>query len=351
MIDKIYFIELCEKFVNNSLTEDEKKYLNNVLTLYPELKKEFDDNIEFFNSLNNLYAFKIIKQTIEKEHVKKQNLDRKVKNIISFSIKYSAVAAVVIVAVLFTLHISGWFEFKQQMNQYTKLSKQVTIIANNQKSLWKKIMPEAGEISVTRGTAFLLSKEKGYLITNRHIVNNQDSVLVISSVDSISFFAKVIYKDEVHDLAILKANDTIFRKFSSLPYSLNFKPTINLASSVFSLGYSKNSIVYSEGIISSVTGYNDDTTTIQVSFSSNPGYSGSPVINSKGEVIGIVCGKIFNNEGSTFIIKSSYIKNIIDSLKIDILKEVGKKSKINNLSKEHRVNKIIPFVFKVEALY
>jgi S1-C subfamily serine protease len=105
------------------------------------------------------------------------------------------------------------------------------------------------------------------------------------------------------------------------------------------------------GALSSMTGFNNDTTMYQISIPVNPGNSGGPLMDEQGNIIGVIRGKQSSAEGTGFAIKSNFIKQAIDKLENDSLKKdlalVTKKSNLRGLKRSEQIKKIQPFVFNV----
>src|SRR5690606_8369655 len=107
------------------------------------------------------------------------------------------------------------------------------------------------------GTGFALTND-GYVVTNYHVTEGADSIY-IQSKEGLHFRASLVGFDQKTDLAILKVDDPEFRfAKADIPYS--FAPTKRkLGSKIFTLGFPQEEIVYNEGYISAVNGYNGDT--------------------------------------------------------------------------------------------
>ena len=92
-------------------------------------------------------------------------------------------------------------------------------------------------------------------------------------------------------------------------------PTSESPCSPWAIPATKSSIT--RGTLSARTGYDGDTASCQITVSANPGNSGGPVLNEKGEVIGILSTKQMTADGEVFALKSKNIFAALDSLKRD----------------------------------
>lgn len=161
------------------------------------------------------------------------------------------------------------------------------------------------------GTGFV-ADTSGLIFTNRHVVQSRKKV-DISYADGTETTADVVFRDREKDLAILKP--AISRVKSPLPlcYATYPKP----GEEVFALGNPRGlANTVTRGIVSSVRRSEGEfrsilpegTTLIQTDAAVNPGNSGGPLLNSTGEVIGIVTFKRSAGEGLNFAL------SIIDAL-------------------------------------
>ncbi len=138
------------------------------------------------------------------------------------------------------------------------------------------------------GTGIVLD-ERGYIVTNHHVVHEVDS-LEATLVGGGRYRARVIAFDKARDLAIIKINPRTPLKVMPLGTSSD----LMLAETVFAVGNAygyDNSIT--SGIVSALGRDVEVNETqsyynlIQTDASINPGNSGGPLLNIKGEVIGI----------------------------------------------------------------
>jgi len=164
------------------------------------------------------------------------------------------------------------------------------------------------------GSGFIIDKD-GYIITNNHVVDGADEINV-KLVDGREFKAKVVGRDSKTDLALIKISSL----FKDLPtIALGDSDKIKVGDWVLAIGnpFGLGHTV-TQGIISA-TGraigsgpYNDF---LQTDAPINPGNSGGPLVNLKGNVIGINTAIIAGGQGLGFAIPSNMAKSIISQLK------------------------------------
>jgi S1-C subfamily serine protease/antitoxin component YwqK of YwqJK toxin-antitoxin module len=171
------------------------------------------------------------------------------------------------------------------------------------------------------GSGFFIN-EKGYIATNYHVVKEASVIQVEYFQKGIknTFLANVIVTDKQNDLAIIQINDPKFKTLPTIPYV--FSSTIkDVGSEVFALGYPianvmGDEIKFTDGKISSKTGIEGDITVYQISVPIQPGNSGGPLFDNKGNLVGITSSALnkeyFNSENVNYAIKTTYLKNLID---------------------------------------
>lgn len=157
--------------------------------------------------------------------------------------------------------------------------------------------------------------------------------------------------DKVNDLAIIKITDVKYYKFHQLPYSVKFS-TSDVGESCYALGYPMISTMGTEiklttGVISSRSGFQGDVSTYQVSVPVQPGNSGGPLFNNKGELIGIINAKHKDAENASYAIKTAYVKNLVESFTNDNLFTTS--NLIANKNLPTQVKLIKPFVYMIQC--
>lgn len=201
------------------------------------------------------------------------------------------------------------------------------------------------------GTGFALNK--GYVVTNYHVVNEATSIEIFGINKDISkaYKADVVGVDKVNDLALLKIKDDAFTSFGNIPY--NVKQTMaEVGEDIFVLGYPLTTTMGTEvkltnGIISSRSGFDGDIALYQISAPIQPGNSGGPLFDKKGNLIGVICAKHLGAENAGYAIKMSYLKNLVESVAdISILPT---KNNINTTELKEQVKQISPYVFLIKC--
>jgi S1-C subfamily serine protease len=172
------------------------------------------------------------------------------------------------------------------------------------------------------GSGFFISKS-GYLATNYHVVEDASEIEIeyINNQKNYIYKADIIQTDPSNDLAILKITDPTFQSLPSIPYNIKTRSS-DVGSSVFALGYPMalsgmgKEIKFTDGKISSKTGFNGDIRTYQTTTPIQGGNSGGPLFDYKGNLVGINSAKISSSKADnvSYSIKSSYLNNLMDVL-------------------------------------
>jgi S1-C subfamily serine protease len=167
------------------------------------------------------------------------------------------------------------------------------------------------------GSGFIVDST-GYIVTNYHVIGSADSEVYVTLYGGDTVKGRTVWGNSDLDLAIVKI------EVAGLPYmKLGDSMNLTIGEEVYAignpLGFEFQRTVTS-GIVSgtnrsiNVNGsYMEDL--IQTDASINAGNSGGPLINKKGEVIGINTIKVEAAEGLGFAIPVNQIKPIIESFK------------------------------------
>lgn len=169
------------------------------------------------------------------------------------------------------------------------------------------------------GSGFILSSD-GFIATNNHVVEGADEIkvnILDEKGEYESYDAKIIGTDPLTDLALLK----IDAKRDLPTLELADFSEVEVGQWVLAIGnpFGLDHTVTS-GIVSALgrnISNNPYDNFLQTDASINPGNSGGPLLNLKGEVIGINTAIIARGQGIGFAIPSSIVKEIITKLKSD----------------------------------
>jgi S1-C subfamily serine protease len=164
--------------------------------------------------------------------------------------------------------------------------------------VWPEIAKESTSTTSAKGgasgTGFLLSRG-GLLATNWHVVADAKNISVAFPGWNGSASAEIVIKDVVNDLAILRVTESakLPATCAELPFQLASSNGVNLGERVCTIGYPLTSMLgsspkYSEGVVSSKSGWQDDPRSLQISAQVQPGSSGSPLFDGDGNIVGVV---------------------------------------------------------------
>jgi len=163
------------------------------------------------------------------------------------------------------------------------------------------------------GSGFIIDKE-GYIVTNNHVIEDADKIKV-KLKNGKEFDAEIVGRDPNTDIALIK-----IKSKNNLPVvklgasdALKVGQWVVAIGSPFGLEHTVTAgIVSAKGRIIGSGPYDDF---LQTDASINPGNSGGPLINMKGEVIGINTAIIASGQGIGFAIPINHAKRIVDQLK------------------------------------
>jgi serine protease Do len=185
---------------------------------------------------------------------------------------------------------------------------------------WKRFfggpLPRGPQRQRSLGSGFIIDAD-GTILTNNHVVENAQKILVKLS-DEQEYEAKVMGRDTKTDIAIIKVNT----KTALTAASLGDSDTLEVGEWVMAIGnpFGLDSTVTS-GIVSAKgrhIGQGPYDNFIQTDASINPGNSGGPLINLRGEVVGIntaIFSRSGGNIGIGFAIPINLVKELLPQLR------------------------------------
>jgi TPR repeat protein len=189
--------------------------------------------------------------------------------------------------------------------------------------------PKANPGNLTKtgsGTAFIVSKS-GHAITNHHVIDGCKEV----RIEGREGVAKVTTSDVVNDVALIQVPGAV-----NATAAINADPTkLRQGEEIVVFGFPLNAVLSSggnltPGIVSAMTGLGNNTNQIQITAPIQPGSSGSPVLNKKGEVVGVVSMKLSDSkmakatgqvgQNVNFAVSGLTLKSFLDTHQVDYRK-------------------------------
>lgn len=178
--------------------------------------------------------------------------------------------------------------------------------------------------SESAGTGIIISKD-GYILTNKHVIPDGTSKVEIVTSDGTKYDdVRLVGRDPSNDIAFLKINGAKNLRAATLGNSDQAKVGQKVVAIGNALGQFQNTVT--QGIISgkgrplqaqddsSSAGAESLTNLFQTDAAINPGNSGGPMVNMKGEVIGMNTAVAENAQGIGFAIPINDAKSVVDSV-------------------------------------
>lgn len=171
------------------------------------------------------------------------------------------------------------------------------------------------------GSGFIVS-ENGLIITNKHVVSDEKAEYTVFNAEGKKYSAKVLAVDPIQDLALIQIEGSNFPAAK-----LGDSDGVKLGQTAIAIGnaLSEYSNTVSVGVISGLartvtaSGQGIGTETIrgvlQTDAAINPGNSGGPLLNLRGEVIGINTAMAVDAQSIGFAIPINSAKRAIQSVK------------------------------------
>ena len=370
MKNDIDFIDWADAYLKDELSEEEKVSFEKYCDENPHAASSYKYHHLIFQKLREYQARKELKENMLKIMEKPLPSEQVEKNAIPISTairriwntyKHTAVvaASVALVAVFATLWMSGFYNnVKESSYQYSLLKRDMNNIKRNvnaQNAVINTINTDLKASETTYpvgtygGTGFAITSD-GFIATNYHVIKDADSIHV-QNAHGDAYKAVVTYIDPVYDLAILEITDSKFNKNLAIPYTFKDEQA-DIGQEVFTIGYPREDAVYGSGYLSSSTGFDGDTASYQVTIPVNPGNSGGPLLDNKGNIVGIISGKQTETDGAAFAIKTQYLLKSIHAIPADSLKHPITLNARNGLigqSRTNQIKKIQDFIYVVKV--
>jgi S1-C subfamily serine protease len=352
--------QILDNYHKGLLSPEEISRLKERMDNDPEFKTEAEAWLELVSGIK-FYGERVhMQKTLEAIHqqTKAEGYNKPVGSqpFPSFK-KYwrlSAVAASVMIAsVIGTIWLTGSLK-KEQTANYKELRRTVEQIKKSQKQIIDDLAESKGNNNVFipgkySGTGFLISAN-GYVATSYHVIKESDSVVIENETYG-RMKASVVYSDAQNDIAVLKISPAEFKVKKIFPFTIS-KKEADLGEYVYTLGFPREDIVFGEGSVSASTGFSQNPDAYQVSIPVNPGNSGSPLLNTRGDVIGVVSGVQTETAGAAFATKSLKLLEVLTSEAADSLSRpliFPKQNTMKGLDRVDQIKKWKEFVFMVRV--
>ncbi len=251
---------------------------------------EYGDRIKLTSDMNAIHE-EIDIEALKREVRPELPLVHRLWN--KYRVSTAIAATVAMIAVFGTLFSTGYFDAKNTDNY---LRRKINSIERSQNALNKKLTdkPSRGPVNPGQfgGTGFAITSN-GYVVTNYHVVKDADSIYVQNSAGE-SYKANLTYWNPSYDIAVLQIID----------------PAVN------------------------------------------PGNSGGPLLDNKGNVVGIINRKQALVDGVAFAVKSSYLLQSIEAIPPDSLEDkliLNKRNLLFGLKPSEQFKKIEPYIFMVKV--
>lgn len=354
---KHWTTEDFDQYLHHNMVEQERALFAKSLASDPELAKAYEEHCRFTSMMQQGFKRRDLRRELRKIHRETIQADKarptvhriKRRGILSFSTHIAAAAAVAALVTFGVLYITDGLGLGHK-DAYMELRNEMNDIYNVQESLQREIRRGNQPPVRFTGTSFAITSD-GLLATNYHVIRGLDSVWVSNHTDSfVRYTAKIVYANPATDIALLRITDTTFSGFGVLPFALK-AGRAEMGEYVFTLGFSKQDVVFGEGSISSVSGYFSDTTAYQVSVPVNPGNSGGPLFDQQGNLIGMISGKNASKDGVGFAIKSEYLYQALDELNESdpgYTPQLQFRNRIQQKKRTEQLRTLQPLVFRVQ---
>jgi S1-C subfamily serine protease len=184
---------------------------------------------------------------------------------------------------------------------------------------------KAAKLGTKIGTGIVISSS-GHVVTNQHVVSGCVGDIQGSLGGEAPVKLRLVSSDETNDLALLQAA----APFKAVA-SIRSRP-VRSGDSVVAIGYPFHGLLTSDftvttGIVSSLSGIINDTRYLQISAAVQPGNSGGPLLDTAGQVAGVVAAKLdalkFARatgeipENINFAIKTGTLRDFLDNSAVE----------------------------------
>ena len=203
-----------------------------------------------------------------------------------------------------------------------KVAKKPDPKKSSEKKITKTPEINTSLITIGSGSAFYINSQ-GYALSNNHVINICKQS--VARVNGKEILFRVIATDKTNDVAILKTD------MRNKDYIKINSDGAKLGENIVAVGYPlagrlSDSVKITRGIVSSLSGINNNIGQIQIDAALQPGNSGGPVLNEDGEMVGIASAGLnkllmakeakYIPENVNFAVASPIVVNILKNKKV-----------------------------------
>ena len=236
--------------------------------------------------------------------------------------------------VLEEVFYGGAYQFNNA-EEYVKQQTAQQIVAEVEKpneTLENTSSDENEVIPISSGSGFFVNKS-GYLVSNYHVVEMCQYVLAVRDGDLLN--VKVVASDITNDLIVGKVEELSNNDFLALSSDGAFLGDNVIAAGFPLAGTLSDNLKVTRGIVSSMSGLNNNYSEYQIDAAVQSGNSGGPLIDASGNVVGVVVAQLNKYkllqereiipENVNFAVKSQNVGVFLSANNIDFISKDSKK--------------------------
>lgn len=161
------------------------------------------------------------------------------------------------------------------------------------------------------GSGFFIN-HSGSFITNSHVINSECISYKVKFKSELKQ-VKIIANDPVNDIAVGEIKLDSRNNFLRLAKKINLGEEIIIGGYPLSLVLKSDTLKVNKGIVSSMSGINNNFSEIQIDAPVQPGNSGGPIVNMYGDVVGVTTSQLTNAQNINFGKKSDILSLFLKS--------------------------------------
>lgn len=355
--------ELAEAYIAGTMPEPEILALQTRLAADQDFATEFYESANLIRSMEGAGKQKKFRSTLKEIHAAQTAIDKpKASRRIQLPAHLWRTAAVAASVAVLTSTIT-YSLLKPSLNnaesKYNMIVRKVDNLNESQKQLsteQHKIAADVNKLKTPKpaapvrqtGTGFAINND-GYFVTSYHVTDGADSVY-IQDHNGDYYKASVFTTDKTADIAVLKVEKKNFHfGKGEVPYTFTAGKS-GLGTKVFTMGYPKDQVLYSEGYISGRNGFNGNDIQYALVLPAGHGQSGSPVVDDAGNIVGIVTAISGEAEANTYAVTSKALTELLHKkTNEEGTIRLPKVNRLGRMSRDERINTMELYTFSVKV--